>query len=409
MRKFNKNIIVFVFCMLFVGVGLCSGELFEGIGEATQKFFQGKSSGFKRLAKLENSVDSLSTEKLFYHNQMMDVNSLKENLLGTRVVQKDDIVVVKSDSGSLVSGSLNIPSETNTKEDIQQISNRIKELRIVTESNGAHFLYCYAPAKLEIEDTPPNVYNTYYDNKNTFFSAMDSLKIPYIDLANSFDGNGGLTSNDFYKTDHHWTANAGFCANKYICEQLSARYGFEVNREYTDIDNYNIKTFDKWFLGSFGKKVGTYFTWFGADDFDLITPKFETDLTEEQPFKDQTRTGKFEETVLYMDNLEKDYYGKNTYATYSGGDFRLQIMKNNLNKNGKKILLIRDSFACVVAPFLSLQTSELHICDMRDFEDFVGDKINAEDYIKNNRPDYVIVLYSGIGSLDKSNGTYDFF
>lgn len=87
------------------------------------------------------------------------------------------------------------------------------------------------------------------------------------------------------------------------------------------------------------------------DDFELIVPKFESSLTEEQPLKNEIRKGSFENTVLYMKNMKKDYYKINTYATYSGGDFRLQIMRNNLNKKGKKILLIRDSFACVVAPF----------------------------------------------------------
>jgi hypothetical protein len=152
--------------------------------------------------------------------------------------------------------------------------------------------------------------------------------------------------------------------------------------------------------------VGTYFTEEGADDFELITPKFETDLIEEQPFKNSIRTGSFEETVLYMDNLEKDYYGKNSYVTYSGGDYRLQIIKNNKNLEGKKILLIRDSFGCVVSPFLSLQTSELHVCDVRNFESFVGEKVNMEEYIQQIQPDYVLVLYTG---TDLSSGRNDFF
>lgn len=132
-------------------------------------------------------------------------------------------------------------------------------------------------------------------------------------------------------------------------------------------------------------------------------------MSEEQPFKNEKRNGKFEDTVLFLENMKKDSYGVNTYATYSGGDFRLQIMKNNLNPNGKKILLIRDSYACVVAPFLALQTSELHICDMRNYEYYVGNKLNAEEYIKQIKPDYVLVLYSGVFSIEKSSGRYDFF
>ena len=110
-----------------------------------------------------------------------------------------------------------------------------------------------------------------------------------------------------------------------------------------------------------------------------------------------------------MENMKKDYYKINTYATFSGGDFRLQIIKNNLNANGKKVLLIRDSFACVVAPFLALQTSELHVCDVRDYEYYVGDKLNIDEYIKEIKPDYVIVLYTGVSRIEELHGKYDFF
>ena len=110
-----------------------------------------------------------------------------------------------------------------------------------------------------------------------------------------------------------------------------------------------------------------------------------------------------------MNNLVKNHYRINSYATYSGGDFYLQIMRNNLNPNGKKVLLLRDSYAYVVAPFLALQTGEIHVCDMREVDWIVGDKINLEKYFEEIKPDYVIVLYSGILSMDESSGKYNFF
>ena len=172
-----------------------------------------------------------------------------------------------------------------------------------------------------------------------------------------------------------------------------------------DIGNYEIKKYKNWFLGCWGKKTGTYFTWKGADDFELFTPRFATDLLLEEPLKKEKKEGKFEDTVLYLENLEKDYYNKESYAVYNGGNRQLQIVKNNLNPNGKKVLIVRDSFACVVTPFLSLQTSELHICDVRKHQD--GEKIDVEDYIKKMSPDYVIVLYAGVGK--QSNPLYNFF
>ena len=96
---------------------------------------------------------------------------------------------------------------------------------------------------------------------------------------------------------------------------------------------------------------------------------------------------------------------KDDYGIYSDFDTALKAAQ----KSGKKILLIRDSYACVVAPFLALQTSELHICDMRDYKMHVGNKLNAEEYIKEIKPDYVIVLYSGISAAEDSSNKFNFF
>ena len=124
----------------------------------------------------------------------------------------------------------------------------------------------------------------------------------------------------------------------------------------------------------------------------MITPKFETDFTEEIPVKNSIRNGSFEDTLLYKEYLAKDYYIFNNYITYSGGDFRLQKIINNKIENGKKILVIRSSFGCVVTPFLALHAKELHVIDTRDGDYPAGEKVNVEEYIKEIKPDYVIYL-----------------
>lgn len=256
--------------------------------------------------------------------------------------------------------------------------------------------------------SPDNIRNFAGENYYQFLELMKDSTIPCNDFTDVIQSSQKSNKDMYYITDHHWNAKSGFNATNAICEELKELYGFSYNEEMNHIDNYNIINYLDLFLGSYGKKVGLHFTQFGADDFEVIFPKFVTKMTEVQPFKNEERNGSFEDTVLFKDNLLKDYYHINTYSTYGGGDFRFQIMKNNLNPNGKKILLIRDSFASVVAPFLSLNTRELHICDMRSYEDFVGEKINVEEYIKEIKPDYVIVLYVGIRDVNK-DGWYDFF
>lgn len=404
MKKFNKNSLLFVFVIVFVAVGIW-GKCFSSLKHYTIECVYGLLHGnISSFFDYKYYVDDISNKELSYHDTMMDINSIKNNLLGTKVIEKDDVVVVKSDSGSLAE-----PTKGLRDIEIEEIALKIEELKNIVEKNKASFLYCIAPTKGLYESLPENVENAYVNNHNSFISKLKSHGVPTLDLSVALKENGVKDSDVFYYTDHHWTATSGFMATKAICEKLNKCYEFDYTQSLIDMNNYNIKVYPDWFLGSKGKKVGAFFTWHGADDFELITPRFETDLTEMQPFKNQVRSGSFEETVLYKNNLEKDYYKINTYATYSGGDFRLQIVKNNLNPNGKKVLLIRDSFACVVSPFLSLQTSELHICDVRNGDYYVGDKLNIETYIQEINPDYVIVLYSGVSAPDSENGRYEFY
>lgn len=400
MKKFNKNSLLFVFVIIFIVVGVW-GNCFEELKLKTIDYSEGKIKSFTDYKEL---VDDISNKKLSFHDELMDVNSVKDNLLGTRVINKDDTVVIKTDSGSLAQ-----ERKEPSKKDLETIVSNIKELQNVTEENGAEFLYCAAPVKELFEGMPANMETSLKTSYDKFIADLNKADVPAIDLSVALKENGIQESEMFYNTDHHWKTTSGFTATKAICDELEARYGFQYDKKLTDINNYNIKTYKDWFVGSLGKKVGTFFTWHGADDFDYITPKFETKLTEKQPAKNQVRNGSFEETIVFTKNLEKDYFNKNTYATYSGGDYRLQIVENHLNTDGKKILLLRDSYACVVAPFLSLQTSELNICDIRNYSYFVGERIDIEKHIKEMKPDYVLVLYCGISSLDTANAKYDFF
>lgn len=392
MKRFNKNALVFILCMVFVITGLFSTSVLRPVAGSFFRLIKGQYT----FEEAKTTITDSSNEALTYHTQMMDLNSIKDNLLGTRIIKKDDNTVVKTDSGSLIYSDSNVRSV----QDLKSIASKIIELQNVVEENGAKFLYCAAPNKANFESGPLNSDNTYKINYDNYLKVLSEKHIPVVDFTNSLINNTPKGEKMYYITDHHWTSRSGFIAANAICDELSSRYGFNYNKEYTDINNYNVKRYTKWFLGSSGKKVGTYFTWNSPDDFELITPKFKTELMEEQPFNNSVRTGSFEESVLFMENMEKDYYNNNTYVTYSGGDFHLQIMKNNLNTKGKKILMIRDSFADVVAPFLAIQISELHICDMRDLDGMVGDVVNIKDYIKKENPDYVIVLYNGVGNKD---------
>lgn len=131
----------------------------------------------------------------------------------------------------------------------------------------------------------------------------------------------------------------------------------------------------------------------------MITPKFKTSFVEEQPFKNEKRTGDFTQTLLFKEHIDKkDWYNKNPYATYSGGDFRLQIFSNKHADNDRKVLVIRDSFGCAVSPFLALQNKTTYLVDVRNYDYYVGEKPNIYELIDEIKPDCVLVIYEGVAT-----------
>lgn len=386
MKKFNKNIIVFVFAMLFIATGIWG----EKMKWAALDLAAGlKHGNIHSVVDYKNKAEEISNNGLSYHDAMVDLNSVKENIIGTRVKDKGETLVVKTDDGFLSENNEVKPISNN---EINSYIDGVISVWKTAKENGAEYLYCVRPNKSSFGGFPSNELCYQKQNTDKKITALSDNNIPFIDFETSLQKYNLGKEEMFFDTDHHWRPYAGFLATKNLCEELHKRYGFEYNEDYIEISNYNVKTYKDWFLGSYGKKVGRFFSWNGADDFDLITPKFDTNLTEEIPAQASVRKGEFKDTALYMDNMKKDYYHINTYATYSGGDFRLQIMRNNMNPKGKKIVLLRDSFSCVVAPFLALQTSELHIIDDRDGDYPSGDKVNIEEYIKKIKPDYVVVI-----------------
>ena len=61
---------------------------------------------------------------------------------------------------------------------------------------------------------------------------------------------------------------------------------------------------------------------------------------------------------------------------------------NHNNPDGPRIVMLRDSFACALTPFLALSCSELVTIDLRYFEGDLLDTIGSYD------PDLVLTLYT---------------
>ena len=386
-KRINPNILLFVLAMLFLAAGF-RGDFFRQMKTNLISLGTGLYSGrVESISSFIGKTDKLTSEALRYHDSMLDLDSAKENLLGTRVVITEDATVVKTDSGRLID-----PYKDIYMDSVLDAADKIGRIQTLAEAVGAKFLCCPVPCGGVYETTPRNMPNYDRAHYNAIIEELSIRNIPSLILLEEFTARELPEDEVFFRTDHHWKPATGFQVNRLICNELSARYGFQTEKEALDSANFKTDTYPNWFLGSYGKKVGRFFTWQGAEEFEVITPMVPTDFSETVRGREAVRTGPFKETVLYPEYLEKDYYHTKNYCVYSGGDFHLQVIQNRLRPDGAKILVIRDSFACVVTPFLALQAGELHVVDERNADHVFGEAVDLESYIKTIRPDYIIIM-----------------
>ena len=85
------------------------------------------------------------------------------------------------------------------------------------------------------------------------------------------------------------------------------------------------------------------------------------------------------------------------YSMVLGGNQPLGVVKNANNPDGPRLLIIRDSYADSLVPFLTPHFSEIHLLDLRYY------KLSIADYIAQNGIDQALVLYSVPNFVTDSN------
>lgn len=196
----------------------------------------------------------------------------------------------------------------------------------------------------------------------------------------------------FYKTDHHWNDYAGLYLSEIITKHLNNKYNLGLNSDLFSLDNHEIITYDNLYLGSLGKKVGMGYVY--PEDFTILVPKFETNFY----IPRYKSIGAYSDSILFTKNLTYDPYNKDAYRTYLNGDHDLLQIQNLKIKNGKRILVLKDSKANVISAHLACAVENLDIIDLRHY------KGSLKEFIEKTKPDVVLNIQSAFSFANM----YDF-
>ena len=175
----------------------------------------------------------------------------------------------------------------------------------------------------------------------------------------------------YFRTDHHWKGETALWA----AGEIAAAIG--LDQAPLDVSGYEIQAHPKCFLGSEGKHLGMLYC--GMDDCPIPVPRFTTRLTR-QTNDESPVTGDFSQALLFEERFRYDPLEANQYAAYLDGDRAIVRIRNHNLPEGRRVLLIKDSFSFSMAPYLALVCGETDLVDTRHYDGSVMQLVQDGKY-----------------------------
>ena len=304
-------------------------------------------------------------------------------------------------------------SFVNNKHDMTESAAAVAELSQWVKERGGEFLYIQAPCKVDNYGDFSVNGRLDFSNQNAdeLLKRLRDKNIDTLDLRENLHEwarEDGISYHDFFfKTDHHWKPETALRSAKVVAERLK-NYGVPMDESHLDLDSFEVRIMSNVFLGSQGKKVTLAKT--EAEDFSVLYPKFPTQFHFVIPSRDVNEVGDF--TVAYnkacmADQPFYDVRSGDPYQMYSYGRSAIEYFDNLLlPASGKRVLLLRDSYANPFGPFLALGVKELSMICLYNYTG------SLHSFIEEYKPDVVMVMCIagelGSGKVDRKTHRHYF-
>lgn len=380
MKKIRNYAYIVVFLIIVVGLGFLSSKKLIS-------FYVDKELDYNEWtpalgSKFETDIASTFYDKFGFVN----LNGAVCNALG----QQEMNGVVKLNNGYLLTTYGYTSDET-----LREYADSVVRLNDYLKARGTSLVYVNTPYTSSKYDPqlPTGIKDYGNDNSDRFLTMLEDAGIDTIDFRETMHDDGINQYNMMYKTDHHWTTEAGFYAYGVLEDYIVDKTGCEVDERISDINNYTVTKYEKWHLGSRGQRTGIYYA--GIDDFDLIIPNFETSIQNEGG-----RVGNMQDLIINMEPLaDKDYQSRYTYDHVLGGSMTKYV--NVDCKNDIRILNICDSYGLASNPYLIMGFNEVDSVYNYDITGI------TPEFIEDYDPDVMILMYYP-NFLQENMSAFDF-
>ncbi len=170
----------------------------------------------------------------------------------------------------------------------------------------------------------------------------------------------------YFKTDHHMTSLGAY----FVYQEYAKENGIPLH----SLEDYEIRLVADDFLGTFDSKAQLILQ---EKDF-MYQYQLKEKVFLQVEYDTQVSNSLYEESYLQT---------KDKYSYYLNGN-QARVKVTTSNKNHEKLLVIKDSYAHNMAPFICNDFEEVHFIDLRYY------KMSMSDYIEENGITQVLILYN---------------
>lgn len=364
--KFNSNkitIIVFL-SVLFSLTALNMFSKDNEFSDNENRFLKQRPDvSFQNIlnGKFTKDYESYLNDQFVFRNMWI---SNKSNIQ-LETLKKDINGVYICDDGYMIEKCLEY--EFNDRQMLSNIYSVNEFIDFAKENNYNTSVLIAPTSGYILKDKLPE-YASNFDQSEKFKILQKEIKDNrFVDVSNDL-----IKNNDkdiYYKTDHHWTSNGAFYAFQSWCEQTT---GNVIHKQ----DEFKVENVTKKFRGSLYSKVLLNNSSF--DEINLYDFKNPVKYTVSFNFDK-----KVSNTIYDLSKLNE----KDKYQVFFGGNYP-ELKITTENKNGRNIVIFKDSFANSFIPFILNDYENISVIDLRYF------KSDLKEYLIENKTTDVLILYN---------------
>jgi len=180
----------------------------------------------------------------------------------------------------------------------------------------------------------------------------------------------------YYRTDHHWKTLGAF----YVYQAWAGARGYTV----PTTESYTVETVTEDFEGTIQSKLGIH----------TVTDSIELYLDSSDPYYTVEKDGSGEISYSLYDYSALDT--KSKYDIFFGGNNALTQITTRAG-TGRKILVVKDSYAHCFVPFLLSEFDEIDVLDIRYYNQEISGLIEEEGYTD------LLFLYNASGFAEDTS------